>query len=68
MNFQMYKMEAVGLSKKQEFQKKKKKSTSASLTMPKHFTVWIKQIVENLPKELGKPDHLTCILQNLYEG
>ena len=52
--------------KTREFQKKK--STSASLTMPKHFTVWIKQIVENLPKELGKPDHLTCILQNLYEG
>ena len=35
--------------------------------MPKPLTVWI--IVNwTILKELGIPDHLTCLLRNLYEG
>ena len=29
--------------------------------------MWIKQTVEN-SKEMGIPDHLTCLLRNLYTG
>ena len=41
-----------------------KKSTSASLTMLKPLTVWIKS-VENSSRD-GNRDHLTCPLWNLY--
>ena len=43
----------------------RKTSTSASLTMPKSLTVWI---TTNCGKflEMGIPDHLTCLLRNLY--
>ena len=45
-----------------------KTSTSASLTTLKPLTVWItKNTVENM-KEMGIPDHLTCLLRNLYAG
>ena len=47
-----------------EFQKK---STSASLAMPKALTVWI-TINWKILKEMGKPDHLTCLLRNRYAG
>ena len=47
-----------------EFQKK---STSALLTMPKALTVWITTDWRIL-KEKGIPDHLTCLLRNLYAG
>ena len=44
-----------------------KTSTSALLTMPKLLTVWIKTNWKIL-KEMGIPDHLTCLLRNLYAG
>ena len=42
-------------------------SRSALLTTPKPLTVWITQTMEIL-KEMGIPDHLTCLLRNLYAG
>ena len=78
MNFQMFKLDlekaeepeikwpmSVGSSKKQE--SSRKIYTSALLTMPKHLTVWI---TTNCGKffEMGIPDHLTCLLKNLYAG
>ena len=45
----------------------RKTSTSALLTMPKPLTVWITTNCEIL-KEMGVPDHLTCLLGNLYAG
>ena len=35
--------------------------------MPKPFTAWITTNWEIL-KEMGIPDHLTCLLRNLYAG
>ena len=52
-------------SKKQE--SSRKISTSASLTMPKPLTVWITTNWKIL-QEMGIPDHLTCLLRNLYAG
>ena len=43
----------------------RKISTSAFLNMPKTLTVWI-TINWKILKEMGKPDHLTCLLRNLY--
>ena len=40
-------------------------STSASLTIPKPLTVWITTNWKIL-KEMGIPDHQTCLLRNLY--
>ena len=45
----------------------RKKSISALLTMPKPLTVWI-TINWKILKEMGIPDHLTCLLRNLYAG
>ena len=45
----------------------RKTSISALLTMPKLLTVWI-TINWKLLKAIGKPDHLTCLLRNLYAG
>ena len=45
----------------------KKTSISALLTMPKPLTVWITTNWTIL-KEMGIPDHLTCLLRNLYAG
>ena len=56
---------AVGSSKKQE--SSRKTSISALLTMPKPLTVWITTNWKIL-KEMGIPDHLTCLLRNLYAG
>ena len=39
--------------------------TSTLLTMPKPLTVWIKTNWKIL-KEMGIPDHLTCLSRNLY--
>ena len=44
-----------------------KASTSASLTTLKTLTVWITGNWKIL-KEMGIPDHLTCLLRNLYAG
>ena len=45
----------------------RKASISALLTMPKPLTVWI-TINWKILKEMGVPDHLTCLLRNLYVG
>ena len=54
---------STGSWKKQE--SSRKPSTSALLTMPKPLTVWI---TINCGKffKMGIPDHLTCLLRNLY--
>ena len=53
------------MEKAREFQKKT--SISALLIMPKPSTVWI-TINWKILKEMGIPDHLTCLLRNLYAG
>ena len=40
---------------------------SALLTMPKFLILWIITNCGNL-KQMGIPDHLTCLLRNLYAG
>ena len=78
MNFQMFKRvlekaeeqeiklpTSTGSSKKQE--NSRKTSISALLTMPKPLTMWI-TINWKIRKEMGIPDHLTCLLRNLYAG
>ena len=50
------------IEKASEFQKKT--SISALLTMPKLLTMWITTNWKIL-KEMGIPDHLTCLLRNL---
>ena len=80
MNFQKFKLDlenteepeiklptSAGSSKKQE--SAKKTSTSALLTMPKplfgcvdHNKLW------KILQEVRIPDHLTCLLRNLYAG
>ena len=79
MNFQMFKLvlekaeepeikfpTSIGSFKKQE--SSRKTSTSALLTMPKPLTVWIKTNLWKILQEMGIPDHLTCLLRNLYAG
>ena len=56
---------SVDSSKKQE--SSKKTSISALLTMPKPLTVWITTNWKIL-QEMEKPDHLICLLRNLYAG
>ena len=56
---------SAGSSKKQE--SSRKTSISALLTMPKPLTMWITTNWKSL-KEMGIPDHLTCLLRNLYAG
>ena len=56
---------STGSLKKQE--SSRKTSTSALLTMPKPSTVWI-TINWKILQEMGIPDHLTCLLRNLYAG
>ena len=55
----------VGSWKKQE--NSRKTSTFALLTTPKPLTVWI-TANWNILQEMGIPDHLTCLLSNLYAG
>ena len=54
---------STGSLKKQE--SSRKISTSALLTMPKPLTMWITTNWKIL-QEMGIPDHLTCLLRNLY--
>ena len=56
---------SVGSLKKQE--SSRKTSTSVLFTMPKPLIVWITTNWKIL-KELRMPDHLTCLLRNLYAG
>ena len=78
MNFQVFKLDlekaeepeiklptSAGSSKKQE--SSRKTSISALWTIPKPLTVWI-TINWKILKEMGIPDHLTCLLGNLYAG
>ena len=44
----------------------RKTSISASLTTLKLLTVWTTNW--EILKEMGIPDHLTCLLRNLYAG
>ena len=54
--------------KKQE--SSRKTSISALLIMPKLLTVWITHKIKlwKILKEMRIPDHLTCLLRNLYAG
>ena len=78
MNFQMLKLDfekakeleiklpiVVGSYIKQ--QTFKKTSSFASLTLPKPLTMCITTNWKIL-KEMGIPDHLTCLLRSLYAG
>ena len=56
---------SLGSWEKQE--SSRKTSTSDLLTMPKPLTVWITTKWKIL-QEMGIPDHLTCLLRNLYAG
>ena len=76
MNFQMFKLD---LEKPEEPQIKlptstgswktqgSSRKTSALLTVPKPLTVWTTTDWKIL-KEMRVPDHLTCLLRNLYVG
>ena len=79
MNFQKFKLflekakepeiklpTSAGSLKRQETSRKA--SISTLLTMPKPLTVWITISCEKILKEMGIPDHLTCLLGNLYAG
>ena len=78
MNFLMFKLvlekaeepeiklpTSAGSWKKQE--SSRKTSISALLTMPKPLTVDHNKLWKILHK-MGIPDHLTCLLRNLYAG
>ena len=56
---------SVGSLKKQE--SSRKISTSA-LTTPKSLTVWITTNYGKFLREMEIPDHLMCLLRNLYAG
>ena len=56
---------SAGSWKKQE--SSRKTSISALLTMPKPLTVDHNKLWKIL-REMGIPDHLTCLLRNLYTG
>src|SRR5574337_346798 len=56
---------SIGSPKKQK--NSRKISTSALLTKPKPLTVWITTNWKIL-QEMGIPDHLICLLRNLFEG
>ena len=56
---------SAGSSKKQE--SSRETSAAALLTMPEPLTVWITTNWKIL-QEMGIPDHLICLLRNLYAG
>src|SRR5574342_237058 len=56
---------SAGSWKKQE--SSRKTSISALLSTPKPLTVWI-TINWKILKEMGIPEHLTCLVRNLYAG
>ena len=56
---------SAGTWKKHE--SSRKTSISALLTIPNPLTVWI-TINWKILREMGIPDHLSCLLRNLYAG
>ena len=56
---------SAGSSKKQG--SSRKTSISALLTMPKPLAMWITTNWKIL-QEMGIPDHLTCLLRDVYAG
>ena len=78
MNFQMFKLD---LEKAEELEIKlptsivslkiqensRRMSTSALLIMPKSLAVYITTNWKII-QEMGIPDHLTCLLRNVYSG
>ena len=79
MNFQMFKLvseraeepeiklpTSTGSSKKQE--SSRKTSTSALLNYAKAFDCVDHNKMWKILQETGIPDHLTCLLRNLYAG
>ena len=78
MNFQMFKLDLekreepeiklpTSAGSLQQQESSRKTSISAFLTIPKPLTVWITTNWKIL-QEVGIPDHLTCLLRNLYAG
>ena len=78
MNFQMFKLVlekaeepeiklpiSTGSSKKQEFQKN---IHICFIDYAKAFDCVDHNKLWKILKEMGIPDHLTCLLRNLYEG
>ena len=78
MNFQMYKLDlekaeepeiklptSSGSLKKQEFQKN---IYFCFIDYAKAFDCVDHNKLWKIPKEMGIPDHLTCLLRNLYAG
>ena len=78
MNFQKFKLDlqkseepetklptSVGSQRKQD--NSRKASTSASLSRLKPLTVWITTNCGKF-KDMGIPNHFTCLLINLYAG
>ena len=76
INFQMFQQDlekaeepeiklptSIGSSK--NYESSRKASTSALLTLPKPWTVWVTTNWKTV-KEMGIPGHLTCLLRNLY--
>ena len=57
---------SIGSSKKQEASRKA--STSALLTYAKTFDCVDHSKLWKILKEMGIPDHITCLLRNLYAG
>ena len=55
---------SIGSSKNQE---SFRRTSTSLLTMPKPLTVWITTNWKIL-QEMGIPDHLTCLLRNVYAG
>ena len=46
----------------------RKTSISALFTTPKPLTVWDNNKLWEILQEMGIPDHLICLLRNLYAG
>ena len=80
MNFQMFKLDlekaeepeiklstSIGSSKKRESSRKKKK-THQFIDYAKAFDCVDHNKLWKILKEMGIPDHLTCLLRNLYAG
>ena len=57
---------SAGSSKKQE--SSRKASSSALVTMPKPLTCVGHKKLGKILKEMGIPDHLNCLLRNLFAG